>query len=207
MPARSAALARPGRLRGRSAGRGRRAVRGRFKGRPPSRRRKAASQGRPGGDGRPRVGTWAAGGPRKDLVSEIVPPRSLGPELARDCERLGHDPSPTDTPTGLYVDPAVRRRGRQVRLTVECGDCDRGRLRVTTPDRPVRALANQAFRLATRGETSDYAGYVTVALPPDIANSLRARRVRFVLARGDTGVPPLYRIIWTVGIPRNGRGS
>jgi hypothetical protein len=159
-----------------------------------------------GGDGNDRFDVRgfaeiSCGRGREDLVIEIVPPRSLGPELARDCERLGNDPSTTDTPTGLYVDPAVRRRGRQVRLTVDCGDCDRGRLRVTTPYRPVRALATQAFRLATREETSDFAGNVTVTLPPDIANGLRARRVRFVLlARGLT-VLARYRTIWTVRIP------
>jgi hypothetical protein len=135
-------------------------------------------------------------------VAELARP-TLGPALARDCELLFHRPGgETDYPTGLFVDPRVRLKGRVIRLRVSCGDCATGLISVTSARRPYGGLARRRFRLKQREE--DYAGSAVVALPMDVARRAPGRLLRFVVRSGDFSDPWTYRAAWTIRVARGG---
>jgi hypothetical protein len=155
-----------------------------------------------GGPGADRIhirglATIACGADR-DLVEELRRP-GAGLYLARDCEQLHQGDKHYDTSTGIYVDPRARLRGDDlIRLTLRCGDCHAGHVRVTRAARPFRLLAQAAFRLGPTG-TEESAGTATIGLPARVA-SLADRhtiRLRFILLhRGDHAV-------WTVRLGRS----
>ena len=137
-------------------------------------------------------------GINRDLVEELERPAE-GPYLARDCEQLRQGVKEGyDTPTGITVDPRARLRADgRIRLPIRCGDCSRGRTRVTIARRPFRTLARDLFRLRPPDPNADdqsWLGSASVAVPAHFPKAARRRRVllRFVLeARGEHAV-------WTV---------
>lgn len=146
------------------------------------------------------IASIACGAGPSDEVEEVDRP-AAGPRLARDCEIVGNDPGPTDTPSGLFVDPRARvSRAGVIRLRVRCGGCDSGRINVTGTGRPFRVLARGLFRLRLPPGTDfgeDYAmGSGVVPLPAPVARRLGrgATRLRFVLRSG------AQRVVWTIGV-------
>ena len=139
-----------------------------------------------------------------DLVEELGRP-TAGPFLARDCEGLHQGDKNYDTPTGITVDPrAGLRTGRLVRLPVRCGDCTRGRVRVTRPDRPFHILAQRPFRLTPpHGEVFEAVGSASVTLPARVVEAIRRRptQLRLLLLAGSD------HAVWTVRLGRSRAAS
>jgi RTX calcium-binding nonapeptide repeat (4 copies) len=135
----------------------------------------------------------------RDDILELTRGPDVGPSISRDCEGVGQNVlSGSDTPTGIFVDPRARvsRLGR-IRLRFRCGDCDRGRLKVTSARRPFQVLARGAFRLHRTDDFLFWArGAVAVSLPPRISRRVRRRhrRLRFVLR-----TPP-HRVVWSIHV-------